>query len=56
VREPLGAPRPVDPAIGELDTIAVLPAAWRRGAGRALMTAVHAALDEQGYERAVLWT
>jgi GNAT superfamily N-acetyltransferase len=47
---------PVDPAIGELDTIAVDPAWWRRGIGRALLSV---ALDQQradGYREAVLWT
>src|SRR5215203_5474330 len=28
---------PIDPALGELDTIAVAPVYWRRGIGRALL-------------------
>lgn len=47
---------PVADEIGELDTIAVLPAYWRRGIGRALMARANAQLDRDGYERAVLWT
>jgi ribosomal protein S18 acetylase RimI-like enzyme len=45
----------VDPTIGEIDTIAVAPPAWRRGVGRALMTA---ALHDLGtrFRSAVLWT
>lgn len=52
----IGASRdPVDPALGELDTIAVDPAYWRRGVGTALM---RKALDElrAEYDEAVLWT
>lgn len=46
---------PVDPLVGELQTIAVDPRHWRRGIGRLLMTD---ALDRlRGrFERAVLWT
>lgn len=47
---------PVDPALGELDTIAVDPVRWRSGVGRALMTVALEALVEEGYEKAVLWT
>lgn len=47
---------PVGEAIGELDTIAVVPAWWRRGIGRALMAVANDHLDLDGYERAVLWT
>jgi GNAT superfamily N-acetyltransferase len=47
---------PVDPAVGELDTIAVDPAAWRSGVGRALMTTAIEALTAAGYDRAILWT
>lgn len=47
---------PVAEEIGELDTIAVLPAYWRRGVGRALMTQANDQLDRDGYERAVVWT
>ena len=46
---------PVDPGLGELDTIAVRPDAWRRGVGRRLMTA---ALEDlaAGFGEAILWT
>lgn len=47
---------PIGPGLGELDTIAVAPSAWRRGAGRHLM---HAALDDlldAGYREGILWT
>ncbi len=44
---------PVDPNLGELDTIAVYPAWWRSGIGRALMaTAIHA-LRANAYREAV---
>jgi GNAT superfamily N-acetyltransferase len=46
---------PIDPNLGELDTIAVDPAYWRRGVGTALM---HKALEElaAAYPEAILWT
>ncbi len=46
---------PLDPQLGELDTIAVDPTYWRTGIGTALM---HKALDElaAGYPEAILWT
>ena len=46
---------PIDPDLGELDTIAVDPAYWRRGVGKALM---HKALEElaAAYPEAILWT
>ncbi|MFI6828002.1 GNAT family N-acetyltransferase [Kribbella sp. NPDC050241] len=45
---------PVDPQLGELDTIAVDPAHWRTGLGTNLM---HTALDAlAAYQQAVLWT
>lgn len=47
---------PVDPDLGELDTIAVAPAAWRQGVGRALMTSALRDLGAAGFRRAVLWT
>ncbi len=47
---------PVDPAVGELDTIAVDPSRWRSGVGRALMKVALEALAEEGYQEAVLWT
>jgi len=47
---------PVGPRVGELDTIAVTPAMWRRGVGRRLMQVANARLDELDYDEAVLWT
>jgi len=47
---------PTDPALGELDTIAVAPCWWRAGAGRALMEAALQHLAIKGYQEAVLWT
>lgn len=46
---------PLDPELGELDTIAVRPDAWRRGVGRRLMSA---ALDDLAahYAEGILWT
>jgi GNAT superfamily N-acetyltransferase len=46
---------PVDPLLGELDTIAVDPAHWRVGIGRCLM--VHAlGVLRKSWARAILWT
>lgn len=47
---------PIDPELGELDTIAVDPPRWRSGVGRALMRVALEALAEDGYRKAVLWT
>lgn len=46
---------PVDQELGELDTIAVDPAYWRRGVGTALMDK---ALEELAgrFDQAILWT
>ncbi|MGW1340171.1 N-acetyltransferase family protein [Kribbella sp. NPDC002412] len=46
---------PVDPQLGELDTIAVDPPYWRTGVGTALM---HTALEAlaAAYPEAILWT
>ncbi len=46
---------PVDPKLGELETIAVAPAHWRRGVGSALMAS---GLQQLGarWSRAILWT
>jgi GNAT superfamily N-acetyltransferase len=46
---------PVEPGLGELDTIAVDPAYWRTGIGTALM---HTAIDALAakYPEAILWT
>jgi N-acetylglutamate synthase-like GNAT family acetyltransferase len=47
---------PRDPDLGELDTIAVDPDHWRQGVGRALLQVAEAALVDDGYEVAILWT
>src|SRR5438094_6921105 len=47
---------PIDPEIGELDTIAVDPSMWRLGIGRALMSTALHSLMADGYREAVLWT
>jgi GNAT superfamily N-acetyltransferase len=47
---------PVDPALGELDTIAVAPSAWRQGVGRQLMNAALGDLLEASYREGILWT
>ena len=46
----------VDPSLGELDTIAVDPACWRRGVGRTLMAKCLRSLSKDGYLEAVVWT
>ncbi|GAA2755207.1 GNAT family N-acetyltransferase [Actinopolymorpha rutila] len=47
---------PVDPDLGELDTIAVDPTFWRGGVGTVLMHTALRSLAESGYREAVLWT
>ena len=47
---------PIDPSLGELDTIAVDRGAWRSGVGKALMSVALEALRSEGYHSAVLWT
>jgi N-acetylglutamate synthase-like GNAT family acetyltransferase len=47
---------PIDQDLGELDTIAVAPAAWRTGVGKALMSVALEGLRSEGYHSAVLWT
>jgi lincosamide nucleotidyltransferase A/C/D/E len=47
---------PIDPDLGELDTIAVDPRAWRTGIGKALMAVALEGLRSEGYHSAVLWT
>jgi len=46
---------PIDPNLGELDTIAVDPAYWRTGVGTALM---YTAIEKlaAAYPEAILWT
>jgi GNAT superfamily N-acetyltransferase len=46
---------PVEPRLGELDTIAVDPICWRTGAGRALMTVALRHLADH-FTGAILWT
>ena len=45
-----------DPAIGEIDTIAVDPHRWRGGIGRRLMAIALDHLKRDGYREAILWT
>jgi GNAT superfamily N-acetyltransferase len=47
---------PVEPGLGELDTIAVRPEAWHRGVGKALMVVALQQLHQAGFMRATLWT
>lgn len=47
---------PSDPDLGELDTIAVAPYAWRHGMGRSLMEAAVRDLAGAGYRQGILWT
>ena len=47
---------PVDPSLGELDTIAVDPACWRTGVGRSLMSQCLRSLSASGYLEAGVWT
>lgn len=47
---------PVDPDLGELDTIAVAPTAWRRGLGRRLMRVGLDDLFRAGHGESILWT
>jgi len=47
---------PVDGSLGELDTIAVSPNAWRGGVGSTLMCVALEKLRESDYHHAILWT
>ncbi len=47
---------PVDPDVGELDTISVEPSHWRTGVGRALMSQALRHLSTDGYREAIVWT
>ena len=47
---------PLDPDLGELDTIAVAPDCWRRGVGSVLMRDAIDVMARAGYAEAVLWT
>jgi GNAT superfamily N-acetyltransferase len=44
-----------EPATGEVTALYVDPAAWRRGAGRALMDAAGAELRDEGCDEVVVW-
>jgi GNAT superfamily N-acetyltransferase len=47
---------PIDPRLGELDTIAVDPRAWRTGVGTELVATALRSLRTDGYRSALLWT
>ena len=47
---------PVDPQLGELDSIAVDPPHWRKGVGKALISLALQHLVSDGYREAILWT
>ncbi|WP_157181242.1 GNAT family N-acetyltransferase [Actinopolymorpha alba] len=47
---------PIDPTLGELDTIAVDPAYWRSGVGTALMRTALEGIVEAGFTEGILWT
>ena len=53
-----GASRDPDPVpgVGEVQSLFVGPAWWRRGSGRALMAAGLANLAERGYSGATVWS
>ena len=43
-------------SVGEVRNMFVASSAWRRGVGRALMTAALADLRERGYSEAIVWS
>jgi GNAT superfamily N-acetyltransferase len=47
---------PIDPTLGEIDTIAVNPPVWRTGVGTSLMSVALHWLRSDGYGSALLWT
>ncbi len=47
---------PVNPRLGEVDTIAVDPPHWRKGIGKALMSLALRRLASDGYSEAIVWT
>ena len=47
---------PINPELGELDTIAVEPNHWRNGIGQRLMSTALDHLIADGYREAVVWT
>lgn len=46
---------PINPDLGELDTIAVAPSAWRHGVGRRLMDVAVGDLVGAGYRQGIQW-
>jgi GNAT superfamily N-acetyltransferase len=48
--------RTLVPGLAHVSAVFVSPAYWRRGIARQLLGAAEAAMREQGYERAQLWT
>jgi N-acetylglutamate synthase-like GNAT family acetyltransferase len=47
---------PIEPDLGELDTIAVAPSAWRCGVGRRLMNSALDDLRGAVFRQGILWT
>ena len=47
---------PIDPTLGELDTIAVRPENWHSGVGKRLMSVALEQMRVDGYQVAILWT
>jgi ribosomal protein S18 acetylase RimI-like enzyme len=47
---------PIDPTLGEVDTIAVDPSQWHQWIGRELMSVALAHLLKDAYREAVVWT
>ena len=47
---------PIDPELGELETIAVDPPYWRMGIGKVLISLALQHLVSDGYREAILWT
>ena len=47
---------PVDPELGELDSIAVDPPYWHKGIGKALISLALQHLVSDGYREAIVWT
>ncbi len=45
-----------EPGVGEVQSLFVGPAGWRRGTGRALMAAALADLAERGFGQATVWS
>lgn len=47
---------PIDPELGEIDTIAIDQPYWRTGVGRMLMSIALRHLVADGYREAIVWT